>query len=175
MLMRRYHHRESKDVDIFLDDPQWLGGLTPRLNAVAEGKTSEYIEQSGFLKLYFPRGEVDFIVAASLTDIPFAMETVLGREVRVETDAEIIGKKLAHRAAQLRARDIFDLACVIEKNASALSSIAGIAIAARPLVLARLSDRERELREDFRAIARLDYKPTFDAAVGIVTEYLRGI
>jgi hypothetical protein len=175
MLMRRYHHRESKDVDIFLDDAQWLGTLTPRLNAVAESKTTEYLEQGGFLKLYFASGEVDFIVAGSVTDAPFVLEMVLGREVRVETDAEIIGKKLKHRAAQLRARDLFDLACVIELNRPALAPIASIIAAARPIVLARLAERERELREDFRAIARLDYKPTYEAAVGIVTEYLRGL
>ncbi|MBI5511717.1 MAG: nucleotidyl transferase AbiEii/AbiGii toxin family protein [Deltaproteobacteria bacterium] len=175
MLMRRYHHRESKDVDIFLDDAQWLGTLTPRLNAVAENKTTEYLEQGGFLKLYFPSGEVDFIVAGSITDPPFAVETVLGREVRVETDAEIIGKKLKHRAAQLRARDIFDVACVLEKNPSALDAIGSIVAVAKPVVLARLSDRARELREDFRAIARLDYRPTYEAAVAVVTEYLRRV
>ena len=61
MLMRRYRHRVSKDVDLFVPDPQWLGLLTPRLNPVAEEKTGEYVEQAGFLKLYFPQGELDFI------------------------------------------------------------------------------------------------------------------
>ena len=45
-LMRRYRHRISKDVDIFVPDPQWLGYLTPRLNAAAEKKTGEYVEQA---------------------------------------------------------------------------------------------------------------------------------
>lgn len=30
VLMRRYRHRVSRDVDIFVPDPQWLGYLTPR-------------------------------------------------------------------------------------------------------------------------------------------------
>lgn len=32
VLMRRHHHRFSKDVDIFIPDPQYLNYLTPRLN-----------------------------------------------------------------------------------------------------------------------------------------------
>ena len=36
VLMRRHRHRFSKDIDIFVPDPQYLGHLTPRLNAEAE-------------------------------------------------------------------------------------------------------------------------------------------
>jgi hypothetical protein len=54
VLMRRHRHRVSRDVDIFVPDPQWLGYLTPRLNARAESLTADYVEQAGFLKLYFP-------------------------------------------------------------------------------------------------------------------------
>lgn len=32
VLMRRYQHRLSKDVDIFINDPQFIGYLTPRLS-----------------------------------------------------------------------------------------------------------------------------------------------
>ncbi|TMG81556.1 MAG: nucleotidyl transferase AbiEii/AbiGii toxin family protein, partial [Betaproteobacteria bacterium] len=32
VLMRRHGHRFSKDIDIFVPDPQWLGYLNPRLN-----------------------------------------------------------------------------------------------------------------------------------------------
>ncbi len=65
VLMRRYRHRISKDIDIFLDDPQFLGYLTPRLNETAEQLTQNYDEQSGYLKLYLPEGE---IVRAVLND-----------------------------------------------------------------------------------------------------------
>jgi hypothetical protein len=54
VLMLRHRHRISKDVDIFVSDPQYLGYLTPRLNTKAESLTTNYIEQAGFLKLYFP-------------------------------------------------------------------------------------------------------------------------
>ena len=68
--MRRHHHRISKDVDIFVADPQWLGYLTPRLNARAESLVSNYLEQAGFLKLYFDEGEIDFVACTPLTQAP---------------------------------------------------------------------------------------------------------
>jgi Nucleotidyl transferase AbiEii toxin, Type IV TA system len=120
VLMRRYHHRVSKDVDIFVPDPQWLGYLTPRLNPVAEGKTGEYVEQAGFLKLYFPQGELDFVVAAPLLPSPWLPEPIMGRRIRVESSAEIMAKKLKHRGAELKARDLFDLAVAIEREPKCL-------------------------------------------------------
>ena len=31
-LMLHHHHRDSKDIDLFIDDPQYLGLLSPRLS-----------------------------------------------------------------------------------------------------------------------------------------------
>lgn len=39
VLMLRYRHRFSKDIDIFVPDPQSLGFVTPRLSDVAESIT----------------------------------------------------------------------------------------------------------------------------------------
>jgi hypothetical protein len=44
VLMRRYQHRLSKDVDIFINDPQFIGYLTPRLSPIAESLTTDYVE-----------------------------------------------------------------------------------------------------------------------------------
>jgi hypothetical protein len=38
--MFRYQHRLSKDIDIFVPDPQYLGFVTPRLSDVAAAVTS---------------------------------------------------------------------------------------------------------------------------------------
>ncbi len=48
------------------------------------------------------------------------MWTLLGREVRVETAAEIVAKKLWHRGDRATARDLFDLSLVIEREPDAL-------------------------------------------------------
>src|SRR5204862_8314240 len=74
VLMRRHNHRLSKDIDIFIGDAQYLGYLTPRLNATAESLTNNYIEQGGFLKLSFDEGEIDFVVSGSLTQSPYIVE-----------------------------------------------------------------------------------------------------
>src|ERR1035438_8204444 len=68
VLMLKYHHRFSKDVDIFVPDPQCLGFLSPRLNDIAEKVTRGYDEQTNSLKLYYKEGEVDFVVETPLTN-----------------------------------------------------------------------------------------------------------
>ncbi|MGH8563957.1 MAG: nucleotidyl transferase AbiEii/AbiGii toxin family protein [Gammaproteobacteria bacterium] len=61
-LILHCEHRRSKDIDIFLRDPQYLTALSPRLNDHTEALTGRYVEQSNFLKLIFDGGEVDFII-----------------------------------------------------------------------------------------------------------------
>lgn len=175
VLMRRYRHRVSRDVDIFVPDPQWLGYLTPRLNPVAEDKTAEYVEQAGFLKLYFPEGELDFIVAVPLTRSPWTAEAIFGRTVFVESPAEIIGKKIKHRGAELKARDILDIALVSEREPESLRAIALLLEAQRGVVLRRLRDREEALREDFVQLDVLEYTATYDYCVERVRALLGGV
>lgn len=55
VLMLRYQHRRSKDIDIFMPDPQYLGHVTPRLSDVAEAISQDYVEGAGYVKLP-PRG-----------------------------------------------------------------------------------------------------------------------
>ncbi len=79
-------------------------------------RRDRYLEQHGLLKLFFPEGEIDFAVSGTLTRSPTTVESVLGREVLVETSIEIIAKKVWHRGVEFTARDIFDLALVSEKK-----------------------------------------------------------
>ena len=78
VLMRRHNHRFSKDIDIFIPDPQYLAYLTPRLNEIAESLTADYLEEAESLKLRFPEGEIDFVASAALTREPTTVETLLG-------------------------------------------------------------------------------------------------
>ena len=89
--------------------------------------TTHYIEQGGFVKLYFPEGEIDFVVSGSLTQDPTHIEQLFGRTVAVETSTEIVAKKVWHRDVEFTARDIFDLAMVIEKEPQAFRNQADIA------------------------------------------------
>lgn len=168
VLMRRHRHRVSKDIDIFVPDPQYLGYLSPRLNTAAESLTDSYIEQAGSLKLIFPEGEIDFVASAPLTRNPAVVETLFGREVQVETSTEIVAKKIWHRGIEFTARDIFDLAMVSEKEPEALQQIKPILRDRRDVVLERIATREAVLREDFAALEILDYRRSYDECVTLV-------
>ena len=172
VLMRRHHHRYSKDIDIFVPDPQCLGFFSPRLSMVAESLTTHYIEQAGFVKLYFPEGEIDFVASGPLTENPTVEEQLLGRAVQVETSTEIIAKKIWHRGIEFTARDIFDLAMVIEWEPEALAQIRPILRARRQAILDRIAQHGAGLREAFDALEVLDYRRSFDECVESVTRAL---
>lgn len=173
VLMRRHHHRFSKDIDIFVPDPQFLGFLTPRLSTKAEFMTANYIEQANSIKLYFPEGEIDFVASAPLTAVPTLTETLFGRPVQVETSTEIVAKKVWHRGAQFTARDIFDLAMVVEKEPRALEAIKPVLNDRRDVILIRMKTHEASLRETFAALETLDYRRSYDECVALVRRVLR--
>jgi hypothetical protein len=103
--MFRYRHRLSKDIDIFLPDPQYLGYVTPRLSDTAASLTEEYTEMPGsFVKPQFEEGEIDFVAAPNLTDAAWERWEIQGRPVRVETAAEVIARKMYHRGGRTGAR-----------------------------------------------------------------------
>jgi predicted nucleotidyltransferase component of viral defense system len=172
VLMRRYRHRFSKDIDIFVPDPQYLGYVSPRLNDTAEAMTGDYVEENSSLKLIFPEGEIDFIASAPLTSNPTVPEQLFGREVRIETPTEIIAKKLWHRGKEFKARDMFDLALVAKKEPGALKEIRHVLRDRRDVVLARLADSDKQLRSDFAELETLEYRPTYDECLAIVKKAL---
>ncbi|MES2935125.1 MAG: nucleotidyl transferase AbiEii/AbiGii toxin family protein, partial [Pseudomonadota bacterium] len=120
VLMLRYGHRFSKDIDIFVPDPQSLGFVTPRLSDVAASITSDYVEAAGYVKLYLPEGEIDFVAAPNLTAPGFEIATILGHQVRMETSVEIIAKKMWHRGDHITGRDIYDFALIAEHEPESL-------------------------------------------------------
>lgn len=172
VLMRRHHHRFSKDVDIFVPDPQILPYLSPRLSDAAEALTTDYIEQSGFIKLIFDEGEIDFVASSPLTENPTTTETLFGRSVQVETSTEIVAKKVWHRGVEFTARDLFDLAMVIELEPAALHAIRPILRDRRNIVLKRLNEHSGSLREAFAALDVMNYRRTYDECVNLATEAL---
>ena len=168
VLMRRHRHRFSRDVDIFINDPQFIGYLTPRLSAIAESLTTDYVEDHNFLKLVFPEGEIDFVASAPLTEEPAVIEQLFGRPILVEKSSEIVAKKIWHRGAQFTARDIFDLAMVSEMEPDALKTIAPVLRDRRDVVLSRIEKHWATLREGFQLLHALDYQRTFEECVAIV-------
>ncbi|EQD25674.1 MAG: nucleotidyl transferase AbiEii/AbiGii toxin family protein [Nitrospirae bacterium] len=109
-LMLEMNHRISRDIDLFIRDPQWIGIISPRLNAKVEDLVSGYEEDATFLKLKFSEGEIDFIVRMSLTGLP--PEISEKSFFLLEPVEEVLAKKLFYRGAALTSRDLFDWACI---------------------------------------------------------------
>lgn len=176
VLMFRYRHRLSKDIDIFVPDPQYLGFVTPRLSDAAADLTADYVEMAGsFVKLQFEEGEIDFVAAPNLLDDAWEEWDIGGRLVKVETAAEIIAKKMYHRGDRATARDLFDLALVAEREPQELAHARSFLLRHRQAFLAQIQDPHPSLRAGFDAIATLEYTPSFEHCVTVATEYLRGL
>jgi hypothetical protein len=69
-LMLRFDHRLSKDIDLFVPDPQYLGYVNPRLGGPAEDLTADYEENAQFIKLQLPAGEIDDVVVGTPLTVP---------------------------------------------------------------------------------------------------------
>jgi hypothetical protein len=124
-LMLRIDHRESRDIDIFVADPQELAFLDPsRRDFEFEIRPSgQSGDGSRFVKLTFAGiGEIDFIVGAALTSAASTIESVDHEPLELETVAEIIAKKIYHRGSMITPRDVFDIAAAAEKHADVVIS-----------------------------------------------------
>lgn len=173
VLMFRHRHRMSKDIDIFVPDPQYLGFVSPRLSDVAAGLTEDYTEQPGaFVKLQFEEGEVDFVASPNLLDDAWETWDIRGHAVKVERSAEIIAKKMYHRGDRVTARDLFDLALVIEREPDSLRRATPFLLRHRDAFLMQIRNPHPTLRASFNAIATLDYMPGFDQCVEVASGFL---
>uniref|UniRef100_UPI003369C613 nucleotidyl transferase AbiEii/AbiGii toxin family protein n=1 Tax=Variovorax saccharolyticus TaxID=3053516 RepID=UPI003369C613 len=116
--------------------------------------TRDYTEQSGaFVKLQFEEGEVEFVAAPNLLADAWESWDIGGRSVRVETAAEIIAKKMYHRGDRVTARDLFDLALVVEREPQPLLAATPFLLRHRAAFLAHIREPHPALRAAFDAIA----------------------
>lgn len=173
VLMLRYGHRRSKDIDIFVPDPQYLGFVTPRLSDVAAAVSTDYVETAGYVKLICTEGEIDFVAAPNLTSGAFETWTLFGRPTKVETASEIVAKKLWHRGDMATARDLFDLALVIQKAPDTLQTAKPFLIRHRDVFLTQLQQRQALLKAQFEAIDTMTFKPSFEEAYAIAERFLK--
>jgi hypothetical protein len=122
-MMLRIDHRESNDIDIFLDDPQLLQFLDPEKRDFQFEIWPDDYRSDGArsLKLAFNDiGQIDFIVAGALTVSPATEDNVDGLMVLLETIPEIITKKVYHRALSIQPRDVFDIAAAAQHDTEPL-------------------------------------------------------
>ena len=175
-LMLRIDHRESRDIDIFVTDPQQLAFLDParRDFAFEIQPSAQSGDGSKFLKLTFAEfGEIDFIAGAALTSPASSAETVDSEPLELESVAEIIAKKIHHRGSMITPRDIFDIAAAGEKHADA------IVVELRKLksAVAQTVSALEKLKPEFVRLvnSELAIRPAFAAVAQSATERARDI
>ncbi|SMF82098.1 Nucleotidyl transferase AbiEii toxin, Type IV TA system [Tistlia consotensis] len=167
-------HRLSHDVDLFLDRPEFLAALSPRINDAAAASTDRYREDARSLRLEYPAGEIDFIAAPRrLETLPPAARSIDGREVLVDHPAEVVAKKIAWRAQNFMARDVFDLAVVLEHCPEARALLLREAAAQLPRLEARLAVLRERPGVVGEAVSPLPgFESYVERAPTIVTEFL---
>ena len=145
VLMFRFGHRVSKDIDLFIHDAQALAYLSPRLNDAAAQGILDYQEQANAIKFVLTLGDIDFIVAGSVTRAspPDGLD-VEGVRIPLDATAEILGKKLLYRAESFKARDVFDMAVALALDRPAAMEAIRATAPTRPALRRRLPALERE-------------------------------
>lgn len=125
-LAARWHHRQSTDVDLFVDpkDYEELFRKEQQFRSDLERhapSAQNVVVEPGFARIVLvDGGEVSISTSPSLTSYPVSKDTVRGTTVPLEATAEILAKKLRYRMilnAQILPRDLYDIAFA-RRNAS---------------------------------------------------------
>ena len=116
-------HRVSYDIDIFFQDASALKLLSPNKNEKIRALSDDWQQPGNYLKIERPEGDIDFLIARTFAASPHFIHDFMGKEIFVETPAEIIAKKIHYRGSQFSVRDIFDIAAVSELVPDALPSV----------------------------------------------------
>jgi predicted nucleotidyltransferase component of viral defense system len=172
VLMLRLNHRHSRDIDLFVPDPQYLGHVTPRLSDAAEQLTDHYVEAAQYVKLLLVTGEIDIVVGQPLTDSPWEMVGHEGRTIRVETNAEIVAKKMYHRGDQAKARDLFDLCAVADHDPAAIEKAAPFFTRHADAFVERLKLYAGYAETEFAQIQRIEYHRPFEECLVLAESIL---
>jgi len=162
VLMFHYAHRKSKDIDIFIPDPQFLGYVNPRTGGRGEDLTSEYTDAAEYVKLFLPEGEIDFVASSTLTENPFEEHEVLGRNILLETPLEIVAKKLWHRGDRATPRDLIDLAIVIDRHYSEILDHRQVFAKNIAIFTEQCETRKSIMLPAFDAIEKIEFDFSFD-------------
>jgi hypothetical protein len=147
-LMLHANHRLSKDIDALIDDPQYLGIMSPNVTEVWSCRTWD--EAAHYLKLIYAEGEID------LTDLPPARKV----SIEVEHPAEIALKKMHYRPTMLKPRDILDIAVADSLDHDALVGNLSVISDKKSALIKRLDNVDRKFLQ--AELAELDIQTGWD-------------
>ena len=129
-LAARWKHRHSTDVDLFTGHEAYanLYRNSDRFSVDIELHTKA-VEQLGvghrYTLIALRDGEITVLATTSLTDQPISGDNVRGTHVLLETNAEILAKKLTYRLAEYHIfvpRDLYDIAVAERLDPEALDT-----------------------------------------------------
>ncbi|SOC30350.1 nucleotidyl transferase AbiEii/AbiGii toxin family protein [Thalassospira xiamenensis] len=124
MLLRRYGHRKSRDLDLFSEDIGLVRQCSPRFNDTAEELCPDYSEEATAVKLIVGMQEIDFITSTAVVQKDaFENVNLMGHDVVIERPREILAKKIAYRGSNFQPRDVFDLAAVLVAEPEEVAAI----------------------------------------------------
>jgi hypothetical protein len=172
-------HRLSKDIDAFIDDPQYLGIMSPDVTDVWSCRS--WYSAAHYLKLRFAEGEIDFIVSpplsglaatfheVDLSDLPAKRKVT----IQIEHPAEIALKKMHYRSTMLKPRDIFDIAVACSIDREALIGHLNVVSGKKSALLHRLNDIDRKFLQ--AELAELDIREGWDDQTTNCLETVRAL
>jgi predicted nucleotidyltransferase component of viral defense system len=178
VLMLHYHHRFSKDIDIFLTNAQYLTCISPRLNDNAPiiFKENEYTEQSNFVKIAIENGQyIDFILSPYLTKKPVRLYSYKNQKIQIESPTEIIIKKIFYRSETFKTRDIYDLGVVLFYRENELRNNLQIYLNKLPALFERINQHKKRYYNEvnqLELIGKYDPKDCFEKAKRFIIEQL---
>jgi len=172
VLMFDFNHRQSKDIDIFISDIQYLGFLNPRLQDYASVHCDDYEDMTHYIKLRNRFGDIDFIVASALTENPYTQRRIRGVRTLVQTREEIVARKLHHRGAHPTARDLLDLAVVASKEQNLSDLISPVIREHGEALLEQCLVRHALLEIEFNQLATIDCQMNFQECLAIVRQVI---
>lgn len=175
MLLRRYGHRKSLDIDLFVTDVRLVRWCSPMSNEAASDLFPDYSEEANAVKLITGMQEIDIIAAAPII-LQNAVDpaVVEGRDVLIERPREIVAKKIVYRGRTFLGRDIFDMACVATAEPEEIAAILPA------LTLTHLEDLAARLRElepiwVKEMAVKVDPFPAFAPVIVACMDIVRGI
>ncbi len=149
-------HCVSYDVDIFFEHAEALRILSPQRNRTVRALADRWQEPGNYIKLERDEGAIDLIVAARRTDQPTWRFDFRGRQLDIETPAEVLAKKLHFRGSTLLPRDVFDCVAAHAIDPAVLK----IAVAASPEGARRAVDRIKRIADRAKTGFPEDVNPT---------------
>lgn len=155
VLVARWHHRVSTDIDLFTDHERYQERIASRREEVASelealvtqaGEGTVEVER-GWLRVHFPEGPATLMTIPRPTVRDAYTESARGTDIPTESTAEILARKLQSRILDLGVftdRDLYDLLTARRREPSTLRRVlASITNAERAAIASELRSLPR--------------------------------